>query len=216
MLVETIIAVCAAISLAFFALAIRRLRRRRLMSCTIHSLSGLVFVLAGACAGLLGFDALTYHRLTYEQPALDLLFSQRGERDYDVLLSYPAGATRRFELRGDEWQVDARVLKWHGFADIIGFDTVYRLERISGRYRDIGSERAAARTVYALNDRETFDVWDLARRYKQWVPWVDTLYGSATYLPMADGARYEIKVSQTGLVARPLNQPAQQAIGGWR
>lgn len=215
MVIESIIGVCAALALVFFALAIRRLRRRRLVSCTFHSLSGLVFVLAGACAGLLGFDMLTYHRLTYEQPALELLFSQRGERDYDALLSYPSGSTQRLELRGDEWQVDARVLKWQGFADLVGFDAAYRLERIGGRYRDIDSERTATRTVYELNDAQRFDVWELARRYKEWIPWVDALYGSATYLPMADGARYEVKVSQTGLTARPLNPAAQQAVGGW-
>jgi len=32
---------------------------------------------------------------------------------------------------------------------------------------------------------------------------------------MADGALYEVRVSQTGLIARPLNQAARQAVGGW-
>ena len=36
-----------------------------------------------------------------------------------------------------------------------------------------------------------------------------------TYLPMADGALYDIKVSPTGLVARPLNQAARDAVGSW-
>jgi hypothetical protein len=44
---------------------------------------------------------------------------------------------------------------------------------------------------------------------------VDALYGSATYLPMVDGALYEIKVSQSGLLARPLNQAAREAVGSW-
>jgi hypothetical protein len=41
------------------------------------------------------------------------------------------------------------------------------------------------------------------------------MYGSATYLPMSDGALYEIKVSQSGLVARPMNQAAREAVSGW-
>jgi hypothetical protein len=41
------------------------------------------------------------------------------------------------------------------------------------------------------------------------------LYGSATYLPMADGADYEVTVSQSGLVARPLNDAARLAVGAW-
>src|SRR5260370_69241 len=59
------------------------------------------------------------------------------------------------------------------------------------------------------------DPWDLAHRYRSWLPWLDAIYGSATFLPMADGALYEIKVSQSGLIARPLNQAARAAVGGW-
>jgi hypothetical protein len=59
-------------------------------------------------------------------------------------------------------------------------------------------------------------LWYLAREYKQWVPWLDALYGSAAYVPMADGAAYEVKVSQSGLTARPLNQAARSAVGGWQ
>jgi hypothetical protein len=33
---------------------------------------------------------------------------------------------------------------------------------------------------------------------------------------MADGALYEIKVSQSGLLARPLNQAARAAVGSWQ
>jgi hypothetical protein len=35
-------------------------------------------------------------------------------------------------------------------------------------------------------------------------------------MPMQDGARYEVNVSQSGLVARPLNLAAQDAVGAWR
>ena len=108
------------------------------------------------------------------------------------------------------------------FADALGrlhTERRYRvfadLERIAGRYADIDRERDATRTVYALNPPQRVDVWTLLRRLHQYLPWVDTLYGSAAFMPMADGARYEVKVSQIGLVARPLNLAAQQAVGAW-
>jgi hypothetical protein len=44
---------------------------------------------------------------------------------------------------------------------------------------------------------------------------VDAVYGSATFLPMADKAAYAISASQTGLIARPLNEAARNAISGW-
>jgi len=32
---------------------------------------------------------------------------------------------------------------------------------------------------------------------------------------MSDGALYEIEVSQNGLISRPLNQAARDAVGSW-
>jgi hypothetical protein len=101
-------------------------------------------------------------------------------------------------------------------ANILGFDTAYRLERIAGRYSDIDRERASPRTVYALHAPEGVDAWALLRSHHEYVPWADALYGSATYVPMADGAAYEVNVSQNGLIARPLNLAARQAVGAWR
>src|ERR1035437_3043110 len=74
----------------------------------------------------------------------------------------------------------------------------------------------APRTVHVLNEPARIDAWELARRYREYVPWVDALSGSATFLPMADGALYQVSVSQSGLVARPLNQAGREAVAGWR
>ncbi len=216
MLLNGIIVVCGLVGLLFLIRAVRRLRQWRLIAGGVHTLLGLCFLLAGTAAWLLGFSLLTYQRLTHEQPAAEILLSRLGERHYRATVTYPSKLTQTFELRGDEWQVDARVLKWRGVATIAGFDTVYRLERIAGRYGDIGSERSAARTVHVLNEPARIDAWEMARRYRDYVPWVDALAGSATFLPMADGALYQVNVSQSGLVARPLNQAGREAVAGWR
>jgi hypothetical protein len=118
-----------------------------------------------------------------------------------------------FMLYGDDWQLDARVLKWKGWANLLGLDAQYRLERISGRYRDIEQERRDERTVYALSQNPGLDLWELSNRYRRWLPFVDAMYGSATYLPMAETARYEVKMTQTGLIARPMNAAAESAAG---
>jgi hypothetical protein len=210
-----LIVVCALIGLLFFVAAIRRLRRRRVAGGMAHGAAALIFIFAAACAVLVGTNLRTYQRLSYEQPAGELQLSKVGDREFNAILSYPDGERANFPLRGDEWQVDARVLKWHAFTNLVGFDTAYRLERISGRYTLIEDERRQPRTVYDLHARGRIDPWELAHRYRSWIPWIDALYGSATFLPMADGALYEIKVSQSGLVARPLNQAAREAVVSW-
>ncbi len=210
-----LIAVFALMGILFLFAAVRRLRRRKVLGGVLNGATALVLILLSVCAALIAANLRTYQRLSFEQPAGELQFTRTGEREFNAVLTYPSGERANFALRGDEWQVDARVLKWHAFANLVGFDTAYRLERISGRYARIEDERAQARTVYALNPPQRIDPWDLAHRYRSWLPWLDALYGSATFLPMADGALYEIKVSQSGLIARPLNQAARDAVGTW-
>ena len=180
-----------------------------------HGAASLIFLLAAVCAVLVGTNLRSYQRLAYEQPAGELQLTKTGDRQFDAVLSYPDGQRDSFLLRGDEWQVDARVLKWHAFANLLGFDAAYRLQRIGGRYSRVEEERTLPRTVYDLHAPGGIDPWELVHRYRSWVPWLDALYGSATFLPMADGALYEITVSQSGLVARPLNQAAREAVGSW-
>jgi hypothetical protein len=216
MLLGTLVSICAIAGLLFLLLAVKRLRHRRFGACAMHGTSSLVLFLAAVAIGLLGINLLTYHRLTHEQPALEAQFKRAGDARYAALLTYPSGETQELALNGDEWQVDARVLKWKPFADLLGFDTAYRLERISGRYSDIAREREQQRTVYALNLPDRVDAWTLLRNWRRYVPWADALYGSAVYVPMSDGARYQVVVSQSGLVARALNEPARQAVGAWK
>jgi hypothetical protein len=210
-----LIVVFALAGVLFLIASVRRLRRRQVVGGMFTGATALMLLLLSACAALIAGNLVTYQRLSFEQPAGELQLSRTGPREFDAVLTYPAGERAAFSLRGDEWQVDARVLKWHAFANVVGFDTAYRLERISGRYARIEDERTQTRTVYALNAPQRIDPWDLVHRYHSWLPWIDAFYGSATFLPMADGALYEIKVSQSGLVARPLNQAARDAVGGW-
>ena len=171
-----------------------------------------------ALAGLVGavaLNLLSYHRLTYEQPVATLAFSRMAPEQYQVLLRTPDRRARLFTLNGDEWQLDARVLKWHGLANILGLDAQYRLERISGRYREVDRARREAPSLYSLAEPQGLDLWSFTQEHPSWVPWVDAVYGSATYMPMAHDARFEVRMTQSGLIARPANPVAERALGGW-
>ena len=196
--------------------AIRRLRRLRLVRGTLFLTSGAVVMLLVALAGLVVANLFTYARLTHEQEAARVISRQLGDRHYALSVQARAAAPRHFELRGDEWQIDARLLKWRPMGNLLGLDTLYRLERLSGRYGDVAAERAAPRTVHELSEEAGLDLWALARRYQKYVPLADAMYGSAAYVPMADNAEYVVTVSASGLVVRPANDAARKAVGGWK
>jgi hypothetical protein len=73
-----------------------------------------------------------------------------------------------------------------------------------------------ARTVHSLARRAPVDVWAVAREFPTFLPGVDAYYGTATYVPMADGARFSVSLSRDALIARPANDRAKQAVGNWR
>src|SRR5258708_37895896 len=130
-----LIAVFALVGILFLFAAVRRLRRRRVLGGVLNGATALVLILLSACAALIAANLRTYQRLSFEQPAGELQFTRTGEREFNAILTYPSGERARFALRGDEWQVDARVLKWHAFANLVGFHTAYRLERLGRRDR---------------------------------------------------------------------------------
>ncbi|MEP7063902.1 MAG: cation/multidrug efflux pump [Betaproteobacteria bacterium] len=214
-LLSAAIAVPALLVLLFGALAVRCARRRRVVATTLAGLVSTVFILACIAVALVGIDLMSWSRLTHEAPAAALTFARTGDRAFDVDVALAGGLTERLALRGDEWQIDARVLKWRPLASVLGFDTLFRLERLSGRYTDIDTERAAPHTVHRLHAADEFDVWMLVRAAHEHLPWVDALYGSAVYLPMADQASFDVSVGAGGLVARPRNDAARAAIAGW-
>lgn len=209
-------AVALLIALPLEIAAVRRLRRVQLVSGTMYFLLGGIVVLLAAGAALVAMNLYTYARLTHEQEVARVSIRQLGERHYVVSVQPRKAPARHFQLRGDEWQIDARVLKWRPIGNLLGFDTVYRLERLSGRYGDITQERNAARTVYTLADDPGLDFWSLLRKHHEYVPLADALYGSAAYVPMAEGAEYAVTVSASGLVVRPGNDAARKAVGGWK
>jgi hypothetical protein len=196
--------------------AFRRLRRLQLARGTMFFLSGGIVLLLAAGVALVAMNLYTYARLTHEQEAARVSMRQLGQRHFAVNLIPRGGASRLYELRGDEWQIDARVLKWRAAGNLLGFDTIYRLERLSGRYGDITQERGAPRSVHALAEDPGLDFWSLLRKHHQYVPLADALYGSAVYVPMAEGAEYAVTVSASGLVVRPGNEAARKAVGGWK
>ena len=89
----------------------------------------------------------------------------------------------------------------------------------TGRYTDTQQELSSERSAYDIRPtrQSGVDLWPAARALSQYAPLVDTLYGSGAYMPMVDGGRYEVRITQNGLIARPTNEAAEEAsASGWQ
>ncbi|MCH7536272.1 MAG: cation/multidrug efflux pump [Gammaproteobacteria bacterium] len=214
-LLLTASAVFTFIALFFVFSMTRHIRRRRPVRATGSLAGGLVATVLGGASILLAFSYYGYGRLVDEQVVGKIEFSQSAPGEFTARLMIDGEPDRLLELRGDEWQIDARVVLWKPPVTLLGLDPIYQLDRLSGRYSDIDDEMKEQRTVYALTEELTLDVWRVARQFPRLVPGVDAYYGTATYVPMADGARFEVTLSRDALIARPVNEAARKAVGDW-
>jgi hypothetical protein len=182
----------------------------------LRGMFGLALLGLAVLFALVALDVFSYRQIQQEQVVATLSFKKVQDALYAVTVADPEGNEHQYQIAGDQWQLDARIIKWKGMISQWGVSPGYRLDRLSGRYYSLEQERSAQRTVYALyKSHYGIDVWRWLREGRESLPLVDAVYGSATYLPMADGALFEVSLSGTGLVARPLNKPASQAVGAW-
>jgi hypothetical protein len=215
-------ALIAIVGLAFAATGIKRLIQRRFFNGVGLGFSGLLFLLLAFSSFLLASNLYTYQRLVFEQVVAEVSFQQLAKQEYRAdIKALDSDFQQSVNLKGDEWQLDSQVLVWQGLATLLGLDANYRLHRISGRYVDINEEQQNPRSVFSLVKKpayiesEKFDLWQFAHEYQDWLQWVDAAYGSAVFLPMTDGAKYQVAMSRTGLIARPANSEARQAVSQW-
>lgn len=203
------------IALLFVLSCVRHIRRRRPIRASRSLVGGAASGTAGGVSIMLLFSYYGYGQLVDEQRVSTIEFSRTTNNTYMARVMIDGRQDRLLELKGDEWQMDARVINWKPPATLLGLNPIYQLDRLSGRYSDIDDERQQERTVHSLSDELPLDVWTVAKRYPKLMPGVDAYYGTATYLPMADGARFEVSMTRTALIARPSNEAASDAVGSW-
>lgn len=213
------------IGLAFALSGLGYLFRGRTFKGGRGVLGGSMFMSIAAITSLLGLNIQTYHNLTWNQPIATIEVKKLDAQHFQVTVTDVAtednptpGPPQIYDVHGDQWRMEARVLVWKPWARILGLTAQYRLDRLSGRYADTVQERSAERSVYDIRpERQSgIDLWPIARDYTRYVPLVETRHGSGTYQPMVDGATYEVRVTQDGLSSRATNETAERASSsGW-
>jgi hypothetical protein len=159
----------------------------------------------------------TYNVLTDEALVAELRFTSLGPQRYEARITTDDGCTERtFELYGDQWRVDARFLKWHAWASLLGFDAYYRLSRLEGRYADVEQQNTRPNFAYSLIHEPALDLVDLAEGMGRLNVFVDSTYGSSTFQDIDPTLIHRVYRTQTGLIARtdalPPTPPRTGAI----
>jgi len=163
---------------------------------------------------IVSIERSTYQRLTKEHVVASVEFKQTGDKQFEVLLTQSHSSPKKLIILGDQWQIDARIIKWKGLAAKMGLQPLYLLERVSGRYENIETEKSVNKSVFSIQNNE-LSLWNLLVEYQEYLPWFDAYYGNATYFPMRHEAKFIIKLTSNGLIARPRNLEASQSLAQW-
>ena len=205
----------ALLAIFFLLRAGRCLRRGRILRASSAGISCVASVGIAALGAMVLLSYLSYSRLVEEQHVSRISFSRLSPDEYEARLMINGELDRFFVLRGDEWQLDAKIVTWKAPMTVFGLDPIFKLDRLSGRYADVERERTELRTVHSLAANVPTDLWQFAQRFPFLLPGVDAHYGTATYVPMADGAQFDVSLSRDALIARPANDKARQSVGAW-
>jgi hypothetical protein len=194
----------AVLGVAMLIAAGTALRRRRPIRMSARLLLALVFLAGAAASGAVALGVQGYRALTHEEIAATVRTEPLGPNRFRAQFRFPDGREVAYTLNGNQLYVDARILKWHPFANIFGLHTVYELDRVAGRYLDLTQEQQQPRTVQSLAPERQVDLFGLRQRYALLSPLLDADYGSATFAAADSPAQYEVRVSTTGLLIRKL------------
>jgi hypothetical protein len=163
-------------------------------------------------AGIVAFAGLnlqTYKRLTLERDAAHIRFDAVADQPgtYQATVTLPQEVEPRvYMLQGDEFSMGAQVIKFKPLANMLGYDSVYRLEYLEGRNSNRYSTEAVTKAEsngIRLYANPGLDVRKFAAEQGARFGLEDAQYGSATYMPMGDGYEFDVNITQDALVARP-------------
>jgi hypothetical protein len=215
---------CIGLALLVVVLSVkfyRRIRRGKVVSSTLYGLNGLLALTLLIAVLLVLSNMNSYQRLTFEKNIVEVAIKRVSPQNYQLQLIYAepitnSGASQIYSLSGDEWQLDTRIIKWKGWANLLGMDSYYRLDRLSGRYAVVEQANSLPQTAYSLSAPDNaINIWEIKRLLKSKLPFLDAYYGQSVFTPMKHGARFIVTISQTGLLVRPANEIAQRALAEW-
>lgn len=220
---------------------IGRVFKARFLSGIFRTLFGGLTLAGAAIIGLVGLNLQTYARLTHERLAAEVTLKQTGANQFTASVRKAVndkgdlGAPKDFPVTGDQVRIEGPVWKMKPWANIIGADSFYRLDRVQGRWSDPAAENANVATAHDLDGGTTtgLDALKIAEAVGNGAETVanltrgqeskiapgsfnpitlDTNFGSGVYMPMADGAVYDVMITQAAFIVRGKNDVALGAL----
>lgn len=188
-------------------------RRPRWLLTWLKGMAVFGLILAGLYVLVIAVNLTSYRSLVGMQTVATISTKRQADQIWEVTLQSEGDIAAVRTLQGDQWQIDARIIRFSGPFQWLDIAPGYRLEQLRGRYTSLEQERSAPRTAIGLSEDIWPDLWQWDQQFN--LPFVEAVDGSMTFMPMRDEAVFEVKLSSSGLVAVPVNEQARAAVQFW-
>lgn len=200
-LIVAIITGC--ISIYFFSAFLIGIKRVKVIT-SVRKFTGLLFFsFATASMSFLLIGIQGYQALTYEQSIASISIIPKDGQHFVAVVKFKDKPEESFHLAGDELMIEANVLKWKPWSNILGLKTAYRLDRIKGRYTIIEDEKNKPMTLFPLTEGQPSDIAEWREQYKPLSFLLDVEHGSASFASAERKRTFKLMMTTNGLLLRP-------------
>ncbi len=161
-------------------------------------------------------DISSYRAAESNQTIATLSFRKKDGNLYQLDLQESGGDLYTADVEGQQWQLYARMFKWSPLAGAMGFRPGYRLESVAGRFIELQLDnKSGKREAHILNSSGQVDVWQFLNKHPVSFLSVVAYLSSPGFIPLADGAMFDVVLSGHNLTVNPLNDVAKSAVKSW-
>ncbi|MGD9842650.1 MAG: hypothetical protein AB7F79_12335 [Steroidobacteraceae bacterium] len=204
----------AGFGVVLIAIGYQRHHIHRDRSAVLHGVSGALLFVSGALLLALALNFNTYARLRPGEPLAELSIEKSGADSFRVrLLRIPAGDLQVFTLQGDRWEMQARLLQWHGWTTWFGLSSNIRLEQLYGinPAKSGKNDAEGYASSYSLSRNPGIHLWAWQTQHSKLLTALSTRLIKTGMLPLQNGLRYHLYFQENQLVARQINSPSPVA-----
>ena len=145
----------------------------------------------------------SYAQLKKEVPIATLTFEKGHNGFYKRWKVHYHDIETQGEFDGwiyaDQFRLDVRFIKMKPWANLLGVEPRYVIERIEGRYKNIKEQNSQIHFAYDLDEDEPFYL------EKSWLDYnviIDVEYGSSVYTRIQEGVLYTVYYTNSGVLVR--------------
>lgn len=178
----------------------------------LRGTAGVLLVVIAGYFVLFSASLFSYQQVSVDAPLATVSFERNDAQNWAVTVAEANGNRRQFNLLGDLWQLDVRLLRYAGPLSVFGANPLFQLEQLSGRYLTMEDQQEKDRSEFRLAAGAFlgYDLW--TRVHEGGSLMIDASRSSVVLVPIADGAIYEVRLDERGLALAAANSVAEDAL----